>query len=124
MNIRENIITDYFNSWVQKDASILDETFSPNVIYIESWGPAYKGIEQVKAWFTGWNKENTVIAWDIKEFLHDGSTSICEWYFKCDCDGNIDGFNGVSIIVFDKSNKIELLKEFQSKIPNNYPYEK
>ena len=124
MNKRERIFNDYFNSWIQKDVSVLKDTFSSDVIYIESWGPAYKGIEQVTAWFTDWNKENTVIKWDIKAFLHDGNTSICEWYFECDCDGNIDGFNGVSIVVFDESNKIELLKEFQSKSPNNYPYEK
>jgi len=63
------------------------------------------------------------LEWNIKKFFHIEDTCICEWYFKCECGGNIDGFNGVSIITFDEDDKIVLLKEFQSKTPNNYPYD-
>ncbi|MCL2843192.1 MAG: nuclear transport factor 2 family protein [Oscillospiraceae bacterium] len=123
MKKRERIITDYFNSWIRKDASVLERTFSTDVVYIESWGPAYRSLEQIEAWFTEWNKDNTVLDWNISDFYHSGDTSICEWYFQCECGGNIDGFNGVSITTFNERDEIVLLKEFQSKIPNIYPYE-
>jgi len=41
---REIIITDYFNSWLTKDASVLEKAFAIDIVYIESWGPAYKNL--------------------------------------------------------------------------------
>jgi len=120
--LREKIITDCFNSWIKKDASAFRASFADDVSYIESWGPAYNGIGQVMAWFEDWNRENRVLVWDIKKFYHVGDTCICEWYFECDCGGNIDGFNGVSVIDFDEGGKIVALREFQAKTPNDYPY--
>jgi len=123
MKEREKVITDYFNSWKTRDCAVLEKTFSENATYVESWGPAYRNRAQILTWFEDWNKENTVLEWNIKVFYHTANESICEWYFECDCGGNIDGFDGVSIITFDDNNKIILLKEFQSKTPNIYPYE-
>lgn len=77
----------------------------------------------IENWFCDWCGQNDVLAWDIKGFLHQGDKSVCEWHFKCRCGGNVDGFEGVSIIRFDDDDKIVYLKEFQSKTPNYYPYE-
>ena len=41
--------------------------------------------------------------------------TVVEWYFECNYNNEIGGFDGVSIIEFDKSMKIINLKEFQSK---------
>ncbi|MGV8984538.1 MAG: nuclear transport factor 2 family protein, partial [Clostridium sp.] len=75
-----------------------------------------------KRWFRDWNKRGTVIEWDIKQFIHQASMTVVEWYFKCEYDGNIGKFDGVSIIEFNDDNYIISLKEFQSKIPHYYPY--
>ena len=40
----------------------------------------------------------------------------------CDYEGNVDGFDGVTIAEFDADMKICDLKEFQSKAEHNYPY--
>ena len=112
-----------FNSWITKDFDTFSESFADDVTYIESWGPAYRGIEHIQAWFRDWNKENTVLEWSIKKFYHTENTCICEWFFKCESGGSIDGFNGVSIISFNEMNKVTELKEFQSKTPNIFPYE-
>lgn len=45
-----------------------------------------------------------------------------EWYFKCDYEGNVDGFDGVTIAESDGDMKICGLKEFQSKTEHYYPY--
>ena len=48
--------------------------------------------------------------------------AIVEWYFKCNYDGTVDGFDGVTIAEFDADGKIYNLKEFQSKAEHYYPY--
>ncbi len=82
MEKREKIISLWFNMWLQgKDTGILD-IFSPDVLYIESWGPRYSGVEKVKHWFVEWNTRGTVLQWDIKQFFHKKDQTIVEWYFK------------------------------------------
>ena len=44
-----------------------------------------------------------------------GNTAVVEWYFKCDYEGNVDGFDGATIAEFDADMRICDLKEFQSK---------
>jgi len=123
MESREKIITDYFNSWLTKDTAVLEKTFAIDVVYIESWGPAYRSLNHVIKWFNKWNKHNSVLQWPVKRFFHQENVCVCEWYFQCDCRGKVSDFDGVSIIEFDTNNIIIMLKEFQSKTPNRYPCE-
>lgn len=119
---REKIIKDYFESWINKNASILNEIFDSKVVYSECYGPEYRGIDTIERWFEDWHKRGKVIAWDIKQFIHEGNVVAVEWYFKCEYDGKIGKFDGVSLIEFNDVNRIVNLKEFQSKIPHYYPY--
>ncbi len=112
---REDTIKKYFEAWLSKDPAGLREIFDPGVTYIESHGPAYKGLDEVIQWFEDWNRIGTVLRWDIRRFAHDGGSTVCEWYFECDYSGNMDGFNGVSWITFDQMGKITELKEFAAK---------
>ncbi|EHI98817.1 hypothetical protein CDLVIII_2155 [Clostridium sp. DL-VIII] len=123
MKEREEVIKEYFNSWVIRDESVLEKVFEEDIMYIECYGPAYKGIGQVKKWVTEWYKHGRVIVWNINEFVHNERYSICDWYFECEYDGKLDGFNGVSWIEFSERNKIIKLREYQSKVPNYFPYD-
>lgn len=120
---REKIINGCFGSWITKDREQFKNSFSEDVVYIESWGPAYKNLHDVIKWFDDWHVNNSVLKWDIKRFVHDNDICICEWYFKCICSNEDGEFDGVSIVEFDSKNKIKWIKEFQSKIPNYYPYQ-
>ncbi len=40
--------------------------------------------------------------WDIKRVIVSGNTAIVEWYFECDYEGNVDGFDGVTIAEFKR----------------------
>lgn len=122
MNIREQIIKKYFKSWLDNNCSVLKDIFDSNVSYSECYGPEYHGIDTVTTWFKEWNKRGKVLVWDIKQFIHQGNISVVEWYFKCRYDGEIEEFDGVSLIEFNDDNYIVSLKEFQSKIPHYYPY--
>jgi len=119
---REKIIENYFESWINKNGSILNEIFDSKIVYSECYGPEYRGIDTIERWFEDWNKHGKVIAWDIKQFIHEGNVVAVEWYFKCEYDTNIGEFDGVSLIEFNDVNRIVNLKEFQSKIPHSYPY--
>jgi hypothetical protein len=122
MNIREQIIKKYFKSWLENNCSVLKDIFDLNVTYSECYGPEYHGIDTVTTWFKEWNKRGKVLAWDIKQFIHQGNITVVEWYFKCRYDGEIEEFDGVSLIESNGDNYIVSLKEFQSKIPHYYPY--
>ena len=113
---REKIIKNYFKAWLSNNALLLKDIFDSKVIYSESYGPKYSGIENIERWFEDWNKRGTVNVWDIKQFIHEANMTAVEWYFKCEYDGNIGEFNGVSLIEFNDVNRIVSIKEFQSKI--------
>lgn len=124
MKKREKSIKMWFDMWLQKKDSGIDEIFSENILYTESWGPEYKGIENLKLWFSEWNTRGDVLKWEIKQFFHKENQTITEWYFKCamNDDGKIEEFSGMSLIQWNSENKISFLKEFMCKLNNYDPY--
>ncbi|WP_294372566.1 nuclear transport factor 2 family protein [uncultured Clostridium sp.] len=118
----EEIIKKYFQCWLEKNKEGIKEVFSDDIVYSECYGPEYRGINQLFRWFKEWNDRGTVLQWDINQIISSDKTTIAEWYFKCEYDGKIEGFNGVTIAKFNDSMKICNLKEFQSKAEHYYPY--
>lgn len=118
----EKIIRKYFQCWLDKDIDPIKDIFSKNITYSECYGPIYTGLEQVITWFAEWNQKGTVLQWNIKRVMLSDNIAIVEWYFKCNYDGTVDGFDGVTIAEFDTDGKIYNLKEFQSKAEHYYPY--
>ena len=67
----------------------------------------------------------SVIAWDIKQFFHKENQTIVEWYFKNVMEkGDIEEFDGISLIEWSEENKIQSLKEFGCNLNNYDPYQK
>lgn len=60
MEYREKIIKEYFDSWINKNNSVLETVFAANVKYIECYGPAYDGLVQIQKWFKDWHKHGSV----------------------------------------------------------------
>lgn len=121
---QQEIIETYFQAWIKKDSSVLEKIFSKDIIYSECYGPEYHGIEQILKWFADWNKAGSVLEWRVKSYIHQDNITVVEWYFCCDYENNVDGFDGVSIIKFGEDKKIKELKEFQSKAEHYFPYGK
>ena len=122
-NMKVDVIKKYFQSWLDNDVEIVKQTFSENALYSECYGPEYHGLSQIVTWFENWNNKGQVLEWTIKRIFEQNQTLIVEWYFRCNYDGKIDGFDGVTIADFDKDMKILKLCEFQSKAEHYYPYE-
>ena len=106
MNEREKIIRLWFDMWLTQQDLGIDEIFSDDVIYIESWCPKYENRQTVKQWFNEWNTRGIVLAWDIKQFFQKDNQTIVEWHFKNKMnEGKVEEFDGISLIVWTADNK-------------------
>lgn len=124
MDDRERIIRQWFDMWLKKDNSYIMDIFSKNAEYIESWGPAYKGVEKIKLWFDEWNTRGNVTEWNIKQYFHKGNQTIVEWFFKNTMEnGKIESFDGLTLVKWTNDNKICFLKEFGCNLNHYDPYE-
>ena len=116
MDERKKMIRLQFSMWLEKKNLGIDDIFAENVIYTESWGPCYSNRQTVEHWFQEWNMRGRVIAQVIKQFFHKGNQTAVEWYFKNAMDtGDIEEFDGVSLIEWSAENKIQSFSEFGSK---------
>ena len=124
MDNREKIIRLWFDMWLAKKDLGIFNVFSDNDVYIESWGPEYHGSKKIKLWFEEWNTRGTVLQWDIKQFFHKENQTIVEWYFKNGMNnGDIEEFDGISLIEWTEDNKIKSLKEFGCNRNTYNPYQ-
>ena len=123
LQYKEGMIRSWFNMWLQKNDAGIGSLFTHNATYIESWGPEYHGLEKIRHWFSEWNSRGTVLAWDIQRFFHDSDKSIVLWTFECAMqEGPKQGFDGVSLIVWDKDLKISYLQEYGCSTERYDPY--
>ncbi len=118
----ETIIRKYFAAWIENDISAITEIFAPDIIYTECYGPEHHGMAQMLRWFKDWNQHGKVLEWKIKRIIESNRALVAEWYFECEYEGNIDGFDGVTIADFNDDMKIFRLCEFQSKPKHYSPY--
>ena len=113
MNEREKTIRLWFDMWLNQQDMGIDDIFTEDVIYTESWSPQYNNRKTVKHWFQEWNTRGKVVIWEIKQFFHKGDQTIVEWYFKNEMNnGSIEEFDGISLVEWTEDNKIKALKEF------------
>ena len=119
---REKAVRDYFAMWLTRDAEALEVLFADTVKYEESTGTEYHGLDQMRRWFSDWNRVGEVLRWDVTRFSHSGCTTFVEWYFECLYENNRSCFDGVSIVEFSDSGKIYSLREFAAQHERNVPY--
>lgn len=107
----------------QKDMGI-DDIFTEDVLYTESWCPQYSNRKTVKHWFQEWNTRGKVVIWEIRQFFHKENQTIVEWYFKNEMNnGDIEEFDGISLVEWTEDNKIKALKEFGCNRNTYNPYQ-
>ena len=67
MNEREKTIRLWFEMWLNQQDMGIDDIFTEDVIYTESWSPQYNNRKTVKHWFQEWNTRGKVVIWEIKQ---------------------------------------------------------
>jgi len=125
INKREKLINKYFSMWVNNSFKRIEDIFSSDIQYIESYGPIYEGIDKLKYWTKEWNLKGKVLSWDIKQFFHKDNQVIVEWTFTCKMkeEDKNSCFDGMSLVIFNENNKIQFLKEYVCEIENFDPYD-
>jgi len=124
MKEREKIIRLWFDMWLRQTDLGMNDIFTEDIVYTESWGPKYEDRATVRHWFTEWNSRGKVAVWDIKQYFHTESQTAVEWYFKAKMNnGRSDEFDGMTLIEWTEDNKIKSLKEFACNIDNYNPYQ-
>lgn len=120
---RERVIRLWFDMWLQARDLGIQEIFAPNCLYTESWGPQYRGADQVAHWFREWNTRGKVVRWDICQFFHKEDQTVVEWSFRNEMrDGRAEEFDGLSLIRWDGAGRISSLREFGCNTRNYDPY--
>lgn len=122
MRNKEQIIRDYFKSWIKQDISVIKNNFAENIVYGECYGPIYCNKGEVLKWFEDWNQNGKVLLWNIKQIILAQSKAVVEWHFKCNDQSKINEFDVVSLITFNKQNQIIEVKEFKSDSKHYFPY--
>lgn len=120
---REYAVRLWFDMWLKKaDLGILD-LFTPDAVYMESWGPEYHGAEKIQHWFREWNRRGTVLQWDIRQFIHQGDQTVVQWVFRNRMnDGRREDFEGMSLIRWTQEGRIAFLQEFGCNEDRYDPY--
>lgn len=123
MEERERIVRLWFGMWLQKRDLGITEIFAEDAVYTESWGPEYRGAEQIRRWFAEWNTRGTVLVWDVRQFFHRGDQTAVEWVFRNAMDdGREERFEGMTLIRWTEDGKIRALKEFGCNEDRYDPY--
>jgi hypothetical protein len=112
----------YFNGWKNNDIKMIIDSVEEDVVVIESHGPTYHGINDLKQWFDFWLKaKSRIIQYDINNFYfcEKDISLFCEWNFKCSSFDKIYSFPGASIIKISMRSKISLIHEYKM---TKFPY--
>ena len=101
----------------------LSENGDDNAVYIESWGPEYHGSKKIKLGLRNGIPVELSCNGTSSNFSIKASQTIVEWYFKNKMDaGNVEAFDGMSLIEWTPDGKIALLKEFGCNENRYDPY--
>lgn len=122
VNAKEQIIRDYFDSWVKKDFSKLDQWFEQDMFYRECYGPTYQGLAELKAYIKVAAQKQTVLKWTI--FKIEQTTSgqfVVTWFFQAREEKEYC-FDGVSLIDFSGL-KIKRVVEYSTEHKTYRPYQ-
>jgi len=123
MRKREQIVQSWFNMWLKKKDMGIRDIFAEDAVYIESWGPEYRGVGKIELWFDEWNTRGDVLRWDIKQFFHSGDRTVVEWYFENAMrNGKREAFDGMSLVQWTREDQIILLQEFGCNKDRYDPY--
>lgn len=123
MDEREEIIRRWFAMWLRREDLGVREIFAEGAVYTESWGPVYRGAEEIACWFAEWLTRGRVLAWEIHRFFHAGDQTAVTWYFQCQMgEDKPAGFEGVSVVRWTEDGKIAGLTEYCCEPEQYDPY--
>lgn len=123
MKEREQIIRRWFGMWLRGEDTGIADIFAADAVYIESWGPEYRGAAAIRHWFAEWNTRGKVLTWDIRQYFHREDQTVVEWFFRNRMnDGREEAFDGLSLVKWTADGRIAFLQEFGCNRNRYDPY--
>lgn len=123
MKEREQIIRRWFGMWLRGEDTGIADIFAADAVYIESWGPEYRGAAAIQHWFAEWNTRGKVPTWDIRQYFHREDQTVVEWFFRNRMnDGREEAFDGLSLVKWTADGRIAFLQEFGCNRNRYDPY--
>ena len=123
MEQRETLLRQWFAMWLQQEALSLSDLFAPDAVYIEGWGPEYRGAAAIRHWFQERNTRGRVLQWDIQQFFHKEDQTVVQWTFRNQMrNGRTEAFDGRTLVRWTPDGKIAFLQEFGCNQDRYNPY--
>jgi hypothetical protein len=111
--VAERLIRSYIEGWRAGDRDKILSTLAPECVIIESYGPAYTGVDKIARWIDTWlGAGNTVDRWEVTSLDVAATACFFEWEFECTFAGSRSGFLGASIARF-RDERIVSLREYK-----------
>lgn len=121
-NLATRLIQQYVDGWKTNQLELMIESLHDNCVVIESHGPMYSGLADIKKWFDTWIATKGVVTkWDILSYYYtEDNTVFFEWDFSCTAHNKHYALPGMSLVKFAEQ-KIILLHEYRMKC-HAYPW--
>jgi ketosteroid isomerase-like protein len=111
------LITSYVEGWRAGDVDRVLGTLTDDCVVIESHGPTYRGVDQVRRWMESWFRDGGAIPrWDITSMVYADGTATFEWEFTCTGSWGEAGFDGATVARF-RGERIAHLREYRCTEP-------
>lgn len=108
----ERVVRLYVEGWKEGNRVKILGNLDPACVIIEYDGLTYRGVEKVGQWIDTWLRDgNEVNRWDITALYVIDEVCFFEWVFECTFAGARAGFEGASVVRFNRG-KIVSLREY------------
>lgn len=89
----------YIAGWRAHDATAILATLTPDCEIIESFGPVYRGHDQVARWVAAWRAEGgRVLDWSVRALQSSVEGETAEWTFQYQWRGEESCFDGATVM--------------------------
>jgi len=105
----------YIDGWKENNINKIIQPLANNCVIVESHGPTYSNVKEIKQWFSFWKQEKgKVLHWKINSFyfIKKENIAFLEWNFVCNVSNKKHSLFGISIVKFQK-NKISFIHEYR-----------
>lgn len=113
------LVQQYISGWKQNNVQLMISPLAEDCVIVESHGPAYRGIEDMKRWFKLWiETQSKVLKWDILSCSYCENEAILffEWDFSCVANAVEYEILGISKVKFSDQ-KINFIHEYRMTKP-------
>lgn len=111
------LIQSYIDGWINGNLESIVSTLCEDCVIIESHGPRYTGLENIKGWVNDWFVDNNrVNRWKVSSFCFTDENAFFEWSFNCSFENKIYDFEGASLVTF-RDSKIFSINEYRRTEP-------